>query len=220
MGTGNNAAELVIAGFWARWTEQSEADKVIAEKLSKKAYGEWIRNLRETLHRPGTPLIQRDGVWKMVSRYEGWYALGPKLFDEHLDRLRETNVSVLREEDPQFELAPNERYAARIHGKNLTHSHFLRNGLAESLALLGSHPRALTSCSTGKAEATAILAVRESLSGADWVLWASLNDLLPLLAEAAPGEFLDAVEKALNSDHCPFDTVFTQEGDGIFGGAT
>jgi len=49
------------------------------------------------------------------------------------------------------------------------------------------------------------------------VQWASLNDLLPLLAEAAPREFLDAVEHALNSDPCPFDTVFAQEGPAIMG---
>jgi hypothetical protein len=44
-----------------------------------------------------------------------------------------------------------------------------------------------------------------------------LNNLLPLLAEAAPGEFLDVVEKALNSDPCPFDEVFAQEGDDFMG---
>lgn len=214
---GTDAAELAIAALLGEWTEQSQADKVIAEKLSKKAYGEWIGKLREIVHRPATLLIQRDGAWKMVARHEGWYALGPKLFDEHLNRLREVAVTVLHERDPQFELDPDERYAANIHGKVLTHSHVLRRGLAESLALLGSHPRALTSCSFGKAEATAVLAVREVLTGADWVLWASLNDLLPLLAEAAPGEFLDAVDNALNSDPCPFDAVFGQEGSGFMG---
>jgi hypothetical protein len=45
----------------------------------------------------------------------------------------------------------------------------LRKGLAESLALVGSHPKALTSCSFGKADATAVLAVREILAQADWV---------------------------------------------------
>ena len=139
------------------------------------------------------------------------------MFDEHLDRLREVAVSVLRERDPQFELSSNERYAASIHGKILNHSSLLRNGLAETLALLGSHPRALISCSVGKAHVTAVLAVREILAGADWVLWASLNDLLPLLAEAAPGEFLGAVENALNSEPCPFDTVFAEEGTGFMG---
>ena len=111
-------------------------------------------------------------------------------------------LSVLRKNDPQFELPPGERYAARIHGKILAHSRLLRAGLAESLALLRSHPKALTSCTFGKAESTAALAVRRILADADWVRWASLNDLLPLLAEAAPGEFLDAVEKALCNDPC------------------
>jgi hypothetical protein len=86
--------------------------------------------------------------------------------------------------------------------------------LAESLALVGSHPKALTSCSFGKTDATAVLAVREILSQADWVQWASLNDLLLPLAEAASREFLEAVENALNSDPCPFDTVFAQESSG------
>ena len=208
---GTDAADLVIAEILGAWTEASEADKVVVEKLSKKTYGEWIRNLREVMqHRPAAPLTQRDGVWKLVARYDGWYSLGPKLFDDDLDRLREVAVMVLRERDPQFDLPPDERFAAGIHGKVLAHSHLLRKGLAESLALLGSQPKALASCSFGKAETTALLAVREILSGADWILWASLNAVLPILAEAAPSEFLDTVESALRSDPCPFDVVFKE----------
>jgi len=214
---GTDASELAVAELLGSWSENSEADKAVVEILSKKAYGEWIKKMREVALRPGTPLIQRDGIWKVIARYEGWYALGPQLFNEHLDLIKGVAVSVLRERDPQFDLFPDERYAASIHGKVLNHSKPLRNGLADSLALLGSHPKALTSCSFDKAETTAFLAVREILAGADWALWASLNDLLPLLAEAAPGEFLDAVENALNSDSCPFDMVFAQEGTGIMG---
>ena len=214
---GTEASELAIAELLGAWRDGSESDKAVAEKLSKKAYGEWIGRMREIALRPGTPLILRNGVWKVISRYEGWYALGARIFDEHLDRLKEAAVNVLRESDPQFELSPDERYTANIHGKVLTHSHVLRNGLAESLALLGSHPRAITSCSFGKAEATAILSVREILANADWVLWGSLNHLLPLFAEAAPTEFLDAVEKALDTGPCPFDTLFAQERSGIMG---
>jgi hypothetical protein len=114
-------------------------------------------------------------------------------------------------------LPPDERFAASIYDKVLIHSNILRKGLAESLALAGSHPKALASCSFDKAEANAILSVRKILSDADWVLWASLNDLLPLLAEAAPEEFLRIVEKTLNSDMCPFNMVFAQEESGIFG---
>jgi hypothetical protein len=65
---------------------------------------------------------------------------------------------------------------------------------------------------------TAILVVRKLLADTEWQRWAGLNDLLPLLAETAPSEFLAAVEKALSSDPCPFDGVFAQEGDAVMGG--
>lgn len=214
---GSAAAELAVAAFLGSWNEHSDADRTVVENVSGNSYGEWIGKMRDITLYPGTPLTQRDGNWKFVARYEGWYALGPRLFDEHLDRLRTAAVFVLRERDPQFELPAEERYASSIHGKVLSHSHLLRNGLAESLAILGSHPNALTSCTLGKREVAAVLAVRAILADADWQRWASLNDLLPLLAEAAPGEFLDAVEKALNSEPCPFDEVFDQERDGLMG---
>ena len=213
----SDAAELAIAVFLGSWSEESDKDRAVVENLSGKGYGEWIGKMREIALRPATPLIHRDGIWRFISRYEGWYTLGPRIFDEHLERFKHAAVAVLREKDPQFELPFEKRYAASIYGKVLSHSRILRTGLAETLALLGSHPKALTSCSVGKAEAVAIMTVREILSNADWVLWATLNDLLPLLAEAAPEEFLDAVEKALERDPCPFDEVFAQEGDGLFG---
>lgn len=214
---GTHAAELAIAEILGSWNEKTKADQIVIEGISGNLFGEWIGKIREVALRPGTPLIQHDGMWKVISRYEGWYALGSKIYDEYLDRLRDFSSTVLREKDPKFELQPEERFAASVHGKIFSHSSFLRRGLAETLALLGSHPKALVSCSFGKAEGTAILAVRGILDDADWILWASLNDLLPLLAEAAPEEFLSAVEKALCRAPCPFDAVFSQEGSGIMG---
>ena len=211
------AAELAIAVILGSWVENSDADRTIVEGLSGNGYGEWIGKMREITHRPGTPLTQRDGSWKFVSRYEGWHALGSRIFDDHLDRLQKAVSAVLTEIDPQFELPTDERYAAQIRRKVTKNSRALRNGLAETLALLGSFPSALTSCSIGKAEVTAALTVRAVLADADWVRWAGLNDLLPLLAEAAPEEFLDCVDNALASDPCPFDELFAQEGDGFMG---
>lgn len=83
---------------------------------------------------------------------------------------------------------------------------------------MGSQPEACRNCSQGRAETNCVLVIRELLADADGVLWGSLNSLLPTLAEAAPGEFLDAVERALRLKPCPFDELFSQEGNGITGG--
>ncbi len=210
-------SELAIAVLLGAWDEKSDEDKATVEQLANEDFTVWINKIREILLQPESPLSLKNGNWSVTKRLEMWNTFGPRLFDEHLDRFREIAVSVLKERDPMFELPADERYAASIHGKVLAHSHLLRKGIAESLALLGSHPKALTNCSFNKAEAIASLAVREILTEADWGLWASLNNLLAFLAEAAPQEFLNAVEAALRNDPCPFDELFAQEGDGFTG---
>ncbi|MHC4154292.1 MAG: hypothetical protein ACYST6_05145 [Planctomycetota bacterium] len=193
-------------------------DKKVVEQLADENYSDWISAIRGILQEPGSPLSLKNGVWRVVKRKEMWQELGGMLFDDHLDRFKQIVVEVLKERDPQFELATDERFAASIHGKVLKHSHELRKGLAESLALLGSEADALKNCSRGKAEGIAIVSVREIFKEADWVLWGSLDRLLPTLAEAAPGEFVSAVENGLNQRPCPFDELFSQEGCGVFGG--
>lgn len=213
----SRASDLVIAELLGSWDENNETDKKVIEELSGKEYGEWIGSMQEVTQSPNSPLTKRDNIWKFVSRYEGWYTLGPKIFDGLIERFKKVSQNVLKERDPKFDLPPEEHYQASIHGKILEHSNKLRNGLAESLALLGSHPKALTSCSTGKAELIANLTVREILKDPDWILWGSINDILPLLAEASPDEFLNAVENILSNDSSTFKKLFEIERAG-FGG--
>lgn len=124
---------------------------------------------------------------------------------------------MLKEPDPAFELPPEQRYMASIHGKVLQHSQTLRKGIAEGLAMLGNNAQAYSNCSPDKAVTTAILTIREIFTDADWILWGSLSSLLPTLVEAAPNEFLEAVEKTLRLKPCPFDQLFAQESKGIAG---
>lgn len=210
--------EVAFAMLLGAWDESVENDKRAAEKLSSTPYDEWIVKLRNIVIQPKASLVQKNHKWKVIKRLELWKSHGPRIFDEHLDRFKEIVVNVLREPDPKFELPKEEHFAARVRGKIPLHSESLRNGLSESLALLGSHPKALSSCSLHKPEAIAAYCVREVLENADWVVWASLNDVLPLLAEASPNEFLSAIEKKLNNKQGEiFRSVFGMEGGG-FGG--
>lgn len=212
------ASDLAIANLLGAWNEKSEADLVIIQQLIVDDYVNWIGRLREILQLPDSPLGLKNNKWSVKNRKALWETLGTRLFDNSLDAFKQSVIAVLTERDPQFDLPSEDRYAASIHDKVLSHSLPLRKGMAESLALLGSCPQALNNCSQNNADATAVLAVREILDGADWVLWGSLNNLLPTLAEAAPDEFLKAVESALLQSPCPFDELFSQEGDGIAGG--
>lgn len=180
-------------------------------------YNSWIASVREVLQEQDNPLKLRNGSWEVVDRKALWDAVGSRIFDANLDEFKNCAVEVLAEKDPQFDLPAEERYAASIHGKVLNHSADLRQGMAETLALLGNHGDLLQNCSQHRPESVAVLAIREVFEQTDWQLWGSLNYLLPTLAEAAPGEFLNSVERTLQQTPCPFDELFAQEGDGISG---
>lgn len=217
--TWENARVLAQASLIGKWKGDRAADREAMEILLGKSYGEWAEAARVETLRADTPLIQRNESWKVISRGEAWAALGPRINDEDLKNFQKMAVGILGEKDPQFELSKGERYAAAIHGKSLLHSRSIREGVAESLALLGSRGNTFASTSHGHAEGTAKLVVRKLLHQADGVTWASLNNEMPLLAEAAPDEFLDAVEAAVaDLSTSPFIDVFRQEGTGGIGG--
>ncbi len=217
--TWNTVRQLAQAGLAGQWNAKTPADVGAMGQLLGKDYGEWIESLRTDALRSDSPLIQTDEKWKFVARGEAWNALGNRITDEDLDRLEATTILVLGERDPKFDLPKEKRFAASIRGKELEHSQALRKGLAETLALVGSRPQALSACSLGKAETTVALVVRGLLNKAGWERWASLDSHLPLLAEAAPDEFLNAVGSVLvDLSTTPFHEIFAQEGGDVLGG--
>ena len=212
-----DASYLALAILIGSWQDKGPYDIEVVTQLFGISYEEWLKKAREILHCSASPLTLKNGIWSVVNRAELCNQLGSRILDQNLDMFRTLAITVLKEPDPAFDLPVEERYAASIHGKQLKYSSTLRNGIAEGLAIMSSHPHVFTNCSQGKSEATCVLVIRELFAGSDWVLWGSLNRVLPILAETAPSEFLDAVEKSMRLSPCPFDELFSQESTGITG---
>jgi len=213
----HDATYLTLAILIGTWDENNKNDIEIVNQLFKITYDTWQQKAREILHTPDSPLSIRNGTWKVKNRVNLWKLLGSRILNHDLDTFKLIAISVLQEPDPAFELPAEERYAASIYGKILEHSHVLRKGIAEGLAILSSQSSVCNKCPRGKAENTSAMAIHEIFDNADWRLWGSLNDVLPILAEAAPDAFLNAIEKALHQTPCPFDELFAQESGGITG---
>ncbi|MDD2197352.1 MAG: hypothetical protein PHW91_09245 [Bacteroidales bacterium] len=211
------ANELVFMSLLGSWDENSKKDKEIASKLAQTDYNIWISKLRELLQKTDSPLVMKNGQWSLKDRKYMFQSLGSRLFDQNLDTFKECVLIVLKEFDPKFGIPEESRLTAQLQGKILSHSQSIRKGLAEGLALIGNSPTALTNCSSNKAENTIILTVRAIFENSDWILWASLNNLLPTIAEAAPNEFITIVESILQKTPSAFDDLFANEGNGITG---
>lgn len=209
--------ETIAAAFLGSWDENAEGDKLIIEEFTGMAFASWQDRIRDAwLTSPGI-FEQKDGRWRVLDRRVLWDLEGHRVNDAQLDQFKDIAVKILREHDPALEFESEDRFAAAIHGKETAHSGRLRKGIAETLALMATKADSLSTCSTGKAKTTALVAVRAILGGGDWNLWTSLNDVLPLLAEASPDAFLEMVEETSVREKSPFKSVFAQEEGGAMG---
>lgn len=215
--TQSEAADMAIAQFIAEWDERNEGDIEVIEAMVGKEFREWIAAIRKVHGAQPAPLDYFDGRWKFTSRFEPWQYLGRLIGSETLDTFGRLAVTVLSEPDPGLELPKEQRFAAAIHGKVRRYSSGIRHGMAETVALLGAHGGALSACPDRRPQEVARRVVDELLRNADSVRWASLDDVLPLLAEASPDTFLQAVGGASEHPEKPFSGVFAEEGDGFAG---
>ena len=213
----SEAADLSLFTLLGTIDENARDTEVITLSTGK-SMGVWSQEMRPLTLVVDPPLIQHSGRWKFVSRYEGWTWLGKHLVDADLRRFSHQALVVLRELDKHLDLDKEERSFSVSTKDNERFSRPLRQGIGEGLALLGSHDAVLQSCSPNEGPNTASRVVRELLHDGDWKLWCSLNDVMPLLAEAAPEEFLTAVETHLNVEGgALFKALFDQETAGFFG---
>lgn len=213
----NYADELAVAALIGGWNEKFTADIEVIEQITDQPYDEWNHKIKKLMFVPNSPISLNNGIWNISQRENLLKTYGERIFDKDIDTFIASVKNVLSERDPSFDLPINERYLSNIYEKKFKHSSELRKSLAEGLALIGVIPEYFNNCSYRKPEIIAIQTIREIFSDADSIIWGSLNDLLPILSEVAPGEFLSIIEKALQDKNCPFDYLFLQEGSIITG---
>ena len=140
------------------------------------------------------------------------------LAEVDLRRLESAVKDVLLEPNPALEYTAEERWRASFEGKTLRHSGDLREGLATSLAFMGAMGQHIDG---GKGSSYGAYLVRTILEKANedvaGLLWSSVSPLLPLLAEAAPDAFLDAVRDGSQGDDPVLQKIFQDmEQSGVF----
>jgi hypothetical protein len=213
---------LLLAG---QWHEGHEADKDVLASLSGEQYHD-LREMASTLASQADPLIARlDAVWTLVSAHDAWNLLAGRIHANDLAELDPIIQEVLGEVDPALDLPREERWwRASVEGKVHKYSAQLRKGTASTLALLGVYGDRVDAGSGRNGADWASSSVRRLLELANanstGDLWISLSGVLPLLAEAAPDEFLASVDKGLQGDPSLISRFFAEESDGAFGGST
>jgi hypothetical protein len=131
---------------------------------------------------------------------------------------------VLKELEPALNLPPDRRFMAAVVGELRTYSLTLRESLADTIAFLGGYASdyQLLDGATGQEHADVLVhsIIRNLNSDPSGRAWQSLADVLPLLAEASPDRFLDAVEAGIAGDHPLLRGMFLDSETAAFGASS
>lgn len=209
------AREILPVLLVGKWDENKQGDKEIISEISGLQYNEFIRVLQTWLYQPDSPILKIGEIWRLTSPLDAFFALSQFLTKDDFEKLKKVSLKVLREIDPSLDLEPEKRWLASVYGKETKYSKTLREGIAQSLVLIAVFGDDSNLDLPYSSQLWVDNIIRELLNNADWKLWYSLSDVLPLIAEASPSSFLEAVEDSLSKKPSPIMGMFSETDDSL-----
>ncbi|MFR6665409.1 MAG: helix-turn-helix domain-containing protein, partial [Thomasclavelia spiroformis] len=205
----DNEKIIKTVTLFGGWDEENENDKNIISEFIGKPYEQWISILRTMLKDKTNFLEFKNNKWVIQDRFTNLKKYANDYFKDELEKFKKDVIQILSERNPKFDLSSDKRSMANIYNKTLTYSNLLRKSVAETLPIITANYKEFKKC-TNTALNLSLLVVRETLKKDNWEIWASLDELLPLLAEASPEEFLHQLEDKIRNNSSLIKHLFNE----------
>jgi transcriptional regulator with XRE-family HTH domain len=206
---------LLAALLAGGWDENADADRARLAELADQPYEAVIAALATYVGKFDSPLQKIGSTWRIASPSDAWLLLAQYLTSADITRFEAAAHAILGSADPRFEMDPNERWMAGIHGVRPDYSGMLRHGIGQALILLALWGDRVQTVPNASRRADAIVA--KLLGEADPQRWWSLSRDFRLLAEASPDAFMSAVEDSLDQNDPAIGVLFGHDEGGLFG---
>ena len=202
---------ILLAGGFNNSIQQ---DREAISKIAQIEYETVNDILVRWSNESDSPVRQLGNVWMIASKEDAWSLLSRYITRQDLERFETVALDILSEIDHQYDISPNDRWKSNFLVENIQHSGLLREGIAETLAIMAARSETTNwaDSSTGQDWANRIVYKLLNQANENWKLWASISYLLPLIAESAPEMFLDVVEEGL-TDENPILNMFSEGED-------
>lgn len=206
-----NVREIIPALLVGRWSEAYDSDKAIVSKIAGVPYEEYINTLTKWLHVPDAPVIRIGGEWRVASVFDAWTHAARYLTKNDFELLKDCVIPILTEQNPALKLKPKHRPFANIGGKTKKHSRWINEGVIHSLIMTSLFADKLQVDLPINGEAWVNGIVRQLLRNDDIFFWKTITHHLPLIAEASPSEFLNAIDAKLNQNDSALSKMFEED---------
>ncbi len=207
----SQGTELLPAILAGAWDASNELDRAVVEQIANQTpYRQLESRMRPFLRDADPPFDLEGMVWKVRAPMDAFMRVGHLIGTDEAALLRAAMLEVFGQLEPETNPDDIVQFTrATASG----HSEWLREGLATTLLLLScwSEPAEVNlGAESGQAFAAKLVSSLPGL-GTDHRLLTSLRAELPLLAEAAPGPLLSALERMLEGSGELIRPVFDEQ---------
>lgn len=175
------------------WSEKNENDIKLVELITGLAYD----ILRPTLHQLSISfepyIFCKDGTWKIRGRVEIFHLCEKCFSDQTVEKVFSVAEVILKQRNNRFDQDGQLSLFIPETGE-FQNSAALRRGLVNGLCILLNSHLDLMVCSKHICEKCSYALIYNIFADCDWIRLASLNDILPLVAEISPKQFLVELE--------------------------
>ncbi len=208
-------AQAVLIGAW---NESSEGEINTIECITGEKYDIWIKRIQLVLSYPDSPIAHHLGKWEITNRVSHWSNSLSYIYKIDLERLERAILKCFSVIDKKLELDPDKRFASALYGIKPLNSPELRTGLADGLALLSIRSADAANCTHNHCAIMSERIATKLLSNSSWEFWASNCDIIGQLSEAAPEQYLSALENLMEHSPTTISELFKQTHMGGMGG--
>lgn len=203
-------APLVLVGAWEDGnTRDEEHVRTFVGMPMKDIH----RLLVSLCQQADAPFMQSGGLWRLVDPVDAARLLLPRLEHEVVQRWEVFVRGVLLADDPYRSLDTAERLRAQLQGLPPGRSEALRDHVVEGLVLAALSSDELARAASGIVKRL----LDEAFADDTGQVLGTLAPALPVLAEAAPDEFLTVVSADLSKSSPTARTLFRDSEKGTFG---
>lgn len=218
-----HAQRVVPAILLGGWSDRFAGDREIVKEFTGEEFEKYRDGIQPLVFKDNPLLTRIDDTWVVTAPATAFALVINHITTGHLEKLSKIVNSVFKETDPTIDLHPDERPYAAMRNKGMSHSTWLRDGIAETLlriVVIGERLEKSGIIPKNQSCQSYVDQLIRDLPGLseDWRLLASLRNQLPVFAEAAPIPFLEALERLLQGEPEKIRPIFA-EGDSMFGHA-
>ncbi|MDE0231070.1 MAG: hypothetical protein OXN93_02165 [bacterium] len=186
------------------WKEDNESDRQLVEGFVGCSYEDVVEVLHGIVQENEPPMLLTEERRHVVAPADAWHLFAEQITRQDLDLFGCIAVELLSQPDPLDAATDIEHLRALVGEVGPRCSPVLRRGVATTLALLGSFPQQIHGdvvSAVNRATPLVYRIMRAANEDSGPGTWASVIQVLDLLAEADPDAVLEGLRTCLNGPH-------------------